>query len=40
MPENVTDNVLDAQFYLTEEGRKVAYILRAGHVVAVIGYKE
>lgn len=40
MPEDVTDYVLDAQFYLSEEGRKVAYILKDGHVIAVVGYKE
>lgn len=40
MPENVNDNVLDADFYLTEEGRKSAFILRDNQVVAVIGYKE
>lgn len=40
MPEDVTDYVLDAQFYLTEEGRKVAYILKEEHVIAVVGYKE
>lgn len=40
MPDNVNDNVLDADFYLTEEGRKSAFILRDDKVVAVIGYKE
>lgn len=40
MPENVNDNVLDADFYQTEEGRKSAFILRDDKVVAVIGYKE
>ena len=40
MPDNVNDNVLDANFYLTEEGRKAAFILRDNQVVAVIGYKE
>lgn len=40
MPENVNDNVLDADFYLKEEGRKSAFILRDDKVVAVIGYKE
>lgn len=40
MPENVNDNVLDADFYLTEEGRKSAFILSSGTVIAVIGYKE
>lgn len=40
MPENVNDNVLDADFYLKEEGRKSAFVLRDNHVVAVIGYKE
>ena len=39
MPDNVNDNVLDANFYLTEEGRKSAFILRQNQVVAVIGYK-
>lgn len=40
MPENVTDNVLDADFYITEEGRKSAFILKDDIVIAVIGYKE
>ena len=40
MPDNVNDNVLDANYYLTEEGRKAAFILRDNQVVAVIGYKE
>lgn len=40
MPENVNDNVLDAEFYLTEEGRKVAFIISNDAVIAVIGYKE
>ena len=40
MPDNVNDNVPDANFYLTEEGRKAAFILRDNQVVAVIGYKE
>lgn len=40
MPDNVNDNVLDADFYLTEEGKKSAFILRDNQVVAVIGYKE
>lgn len=40
MPENVNDNVLDADFYLTEEGRKSAFILSNDTVIAVIGYKE
>ena len=40
MPENVNDNVLDANFYLTEEGRKSAFIIRDNRVAAVIGYKE
>lgn len=40
MPQNVTDNVLDADFYLTEEGRKTAFIIRDDSVIAVIGYKE
>lgn len=40
MPDNVNDNVLDANYYLTEEGRKSAFILRDNQVVAVIGYKE
>lgn len=40
MPENVNDNVLDADFYLTEEGRKSAFILNNDTVIAVIGYKE
>ena len=39
MPDNVNDNVLDANYYLTEEGRKAAFILRDNQVVAVIGYK-
>lgn len=40
MPENVNDNVLDADFYLTEEGRKSAFQLNNNRVIAVIGYKE
>jgi len=40
MLDNVNDNVLDANYYLTEEGRKAAFILRDNQVVAVIGYKE
>ena len=40
MPDNANDNVLDANYYLTEEGRKAAFILRDNQVVAVIGYKE
>ena len=40
MPDNVNDNVLDANFYLTEEGIKLAFILGDNQVVAVIGYKE
>lgn len=40
IPDNVNDNVLDADFYLTEEGKSSAFILRDNQVVAVIGYKE
>lgn len=40
MPENVNDNVLDAEFCLTEEGRKSAFIISNDTVIAVIGYKE
>lgn len=40
IPDNVNDNVLDADFYLTEEGKNSAFILRDNQVVAVIGYKD
>lgn len=40
LPSNVTDDILDKQFYLEEEGKKAAYILKDGNVVAVVGYRD
>lgn len=40
IPDNASENALGAAKELTGEGRMVAFILKDGKTVAVIGYKE
>ena len=40
MPGNADENILNSRAELIEEGKDVAYILKGGNVIAVVGYKE
>lgn len=40
MPDNVDKNILGSRAALKEEGKAVAYILKGGNVIAVVGYRE
>ncbi len=37
LPDNANKNILDSRATLIEEGKKVACILKAGKVIAVVG---
>lgn len=40
IPENASENAQGAANELSGEGKKVAFLLKDGRIVAVIGYKE
>ena len=40
IPDNVHKNILNSSAELIGEGKAVAYILKDGNVIAVVGYKE
>lgn len=40
IPENTETDMIDCKNELLSEGKKVAYMMRAGVLVAVIGYRD
>ena len=40
VPDNADKNILNSRETLIEEGKDVAYILKGGNVIAVVGYRE
>ena len=40
MPDNADKNIFNSRAELIEDGKDVAYILKSGNVIAVVGYKE
>lgn len=38
-PDNADKNILNSRAELIEEGKDVAYILKGGNVIAVVGYQ-
>lgn len=40
IPENTETDMIDCKNELLSEGKKVAYMMRAGVPVAVIGYRD
>lgn len=40
IPDNADKNILSSSAELIGEGKAVAYILKDGNVIAVVGYKE
>ncbi len=39
MPDNADKNILNSRAELIEEGKDVAFILKGGDVIAIVGYK-
>lgn len=39
-PENVGSNIIECKNEQTSEGKNVAYILKEGAIVALVGYKS
>lgn len=39
IPENTENNIIECKNELLNEGKQVAYIMREGVVVALVGYK-
>ena len=40
MPDNADKNIFNSRTELIEDGKDVAYILKGGNVIAVVGYKQ
>lgn len=40
VPENAGNNIIECQNELISEGKKVAYILQEGVIVALVGYRS